>query len=54
MVPITVAGVFLMLNGLMIVATQDELEEVTLGVAEGTVRLPELTNWIRNYVHSRE
>jgi death-on-curing protein len=44
------AEVFLLLNGWEVLATNDELERLTLGVADGTVAKQELTELLRAHV----
>lgn len=43
------AEVFLILNGMRLSATNEQLEELTLGVAEGRVSKQELVNFFRRH-----
>ncbi len=44
------AGIFLSLNGKRFVASDDELETITLGVADGSIGKEELTKLFRKIV----
>ncbi|MDP2326045.1 MAG: type II toxin-antitoxin system death-on-curing family toxin [Gammaproteobacteria bacterium] len=52
-VEVAVAEVFLRANGLLLDATDDEIVELTLGVASGTIGKPEVTNFYAARVNSR-
>lgn len=49
-VAVTVAEVFLRANGLQLEATDDEIVELTFGVASGTTGKPEVTDFYRERV----
>lgn len=44
---IAVAGIFLVINGWRLAASNAELESVTMGVAEGKQSLDQLSDWFR-------
>lgn len=46
---ITAAGLFLRLNGYRLIATNDELETFTLGVARGETDLAGIVAWFERY-----
>lgn len=52
-VAVAVAEVFLRANGLQLEATDDELVELTLGVASGTTGKPEVTDFYVEHVRER-
>ncbi len=52
-VAVTVAEVFLRANGLQLEATDDEIVELTLGVASGTTGKPEVTDFYLGRVRER-
>jgi death-on-curing protein len=52
-VAVVVAEVFLRANGLLLDATDDEVVELTLGVASGTIGKPQVTNFYAARVCNR-
>lgn len=48
------AETFLVLNGRRFVASEDELEQITLGVADGTIGKEALTKMLRKIIKKRK
>ena len=51
---IAAAALFLRINGYRLIATNDELEQLTLGVAQSRKELAEIATWLHAQVATAE